>query len=190
MREVLLRVLIHPAPDGHESARRGLPCARVFRDVGALDVELIRRREIVERRIPLRARVGLAREHEIAARRRHAQRLRPRIELRLLDRAEDARDGEVVGVARGGVGRIARELLRRQFRGGEQFAHRHERLALLLAQRLGDASARAGASVPTVAPTGRNCGLFCETVAYCAQPASVRAAASAVIEAVRPAIIG
>src|SRR5271165_2906136 len=43
-----------------------------FSHVGAVDVELIRWCKSVKRGIPLRARVGLVREHKIAAARRHA----------------------------------------------------------------------------------------------------------------------
>ena len=54
---------------------------RAVRNVGAADVELVGRHKLVKRGVPLRARVGLVREHEFAAIGRHMQRLRPRVEL-------------------------------------------------------------------------------------------------------------
>jgi hypothetical protein len=47
-------------------------------------------------------RVGLAHEHKFLVRLWHAQG-RPRVELRLADRRETAGDGEIVGVAYGGI---------------------------------------------------------------------------------------
>src|SRR4029077_6464137 len=81
-----------------------------FGDVSAMDVELIRRREIVECWIPLWARVGLVRQYELAIARRYSQRLRPRIELCVADGGDDAPDGEVVCVPRSLVLRAALEL--------------------------------------------------------------------------------
>src|SRR6516164_6267761 len=71
-----------------------------FGDVDPMDVELIRWREIVERWIPLWARVGLVRKYELAIAFRHSERLRPRIEFCVADRDDHASNGEVVCLAR------------------------------------------------------------------------------------------
>ncbi|MGA9457188.1 MAG: hypothetical protein WBV43_17165 [Pseudolabrys sp.] len=97
-----------------------------------MDVELIRRREIVERRVPKLAWIGLAREDVVSPLRRHAQRMRPRIELCLLDGAEDAGDRKIVIIARVDVRGVTGELLHRRLRCRQVFAHCHERLAILL----------------------------------------------------------
>ena len=91
-------ILIDSRPTATSGAPR--PVAHgALTHVGAVDVELIRRRENVKCGIPLRPRVGLVGEHKIAATRRHSQRLRPRIELRVADSGDDARDSKVVVVA-------------------------------------------------------------------------------------------
>ena len=112
-----------------------MPCFRcALANVGALDAKLIRGNQVIMRRVYRGSTVSFVREHEIAASRGDAQRLRPRIESRLLDRADDARDGEVVGIARRDVRRVASELLLRGLRCGEEFADRRERLAPLLTE--------------------------------------------------------
>src|SRR5258708_23937606 len=69
--EVDTGILVYFTSDSNdrcaEAGARG-----AFSHVGAVDVELIRRRKSVKCGIPLRARVGLVREHKIAAARRHA----------------------------------------------------------------------------------------------------------------------
>ena len=87
-REVRLRVQVRFASDGDNRRAEAL-LARMLADVSAVDVELIRRREIVERRVPKLAWIGLAREDVVSALRRHAQRMRPRIELSARDQIRD-----------------------------------------------------------------------------------------------------
>ena len=68
-REILSRLLVLLALDGDDrraDARRGGALSHVF----AADVELVRRREVVERGIPLRTRIGFVGEDEIAVARR------------------------------------------------------------------------------------------------------------------------
>jgi hypothetical protein len=63
---------------------------------------------------------------------RHAKRLSPRIELRLLNCADDARDGEVVVIPRSDVPRVASELLLCALCDGEESTYRRDWRALLL----------------------------------------------------------
>jgi hypothetical protein len=111
---------------------------RAARDVGAVDVELVSRHELVKRGVPLRARVGLVREHEFAAISRHSKRLRPRIELGRADRGEDAAESEIVVAARRGVAGIAPEFPRRSLRCREVLAKRNQWLAAVASQRVRD----------------------------------------------------
>jgi hypothetical protein len=78
-------LFIHFAPN-RDNWRADAITSRAFGDVSPTDVELIRRRKIVERWIPLWARVGLVRKHELSIVSRHSQRLRPRIELCVANR--------------------------------------------------------------------------------------------------------
>src|SRR4029077_17793370 len=109
--EVDPSILVYFTSDSYNRCAEA--CARgAFSHVGAVDVELIRWRESVECWIPLRARVGLVRKYELAAARRHSQRLCPRIELCVADRGDDAPNGEVVCVPRSLVVGTAVELAR------------------------------------------------------------------------------
>ncbi|MEI9894615.1 MAG: hypothetical protein WDN28_12195 [Chthoniobacter sp.] len=58
-------------------------------------------------------------EDEVAPRSGHAQRLRPGVEVGLLDRREDTSHGEVISVPRAFVIGVAPHFLRRMFRTGE-----------------------------------------------------------------------
>ena len=70
-REIGPGILIRLTSDRYD--RSAKPIARsALRHVGAVDVKLIRRCKSVECGIPLRARVGLVREHKIAAARRNS----------------------------------------------------------------------------------------------------------------------
>ena len=71
-------------------ARR--PLGHVF----AADIELIGRREIVERGIPFRARIGLCVSTNSPVRAGHSQWLGPRIEFVVLDDLEDAGNRKIV----------------------------------------------------------------------------------------------
>src|SRR5262249_5888747 len=83
-------------------------------------------REIVERRIPLRARIGLVRKDELTAARWHSHRLCPRIELCFADRGDDAADGEIVCAARSLVVGIAVELMQGDLRRAHVFTKCYE----------------------------------------------------------------
>src|SRR5262249_24518727 len=80
----------------HDDWRANSITRSAFGDVSPTDVELMRWRKIVERWIPLWARVGLVSKYELATASRHSERLRPRIELCVADRSNDAPDSEVV----------------------------------------------------------------------------------------------
>jgi hypothetical protein len=103
-----------------------------------VNVELIGRREIVERGIPLRARVGLVGEQKFAAASWHSQRLRPRIELRRADGADDPPHRKLVIVERLLVLRIVPELNQGRFRCGHVSAKCRERLSVIGSERLND----------------------------------------------------
>src|SRR4029077_7328766 len=84
-----------------------------FGDVLAVNIEFVSRREVVERRVPLRAWVGLVCKHKVSLRTRYRERLGPWVEFGLVDNLEDAGDRKIVVAGRSGIGRIAA-----QFTGG------------------------------------------------------------------------
>jgi hypothetical protein len=99
---------------------------------------LVRRGEPVERGIPRLAPIAAVIEHIVAALSRHAQRLRPRIELSVPDRRDDAGDGKVIIRARGVVLRIARKFPRCGIRRSEVAAEGGHWIARLLFEGFGN----------------------------------------------------
>ena len=94
-REVLARVLVDLTLRCND--RRSDAGARgALGDVLSVNIELVRRCEVVERGIPLWTGVGLVRQHELAALARHCQWLCPGIELCVVDDLKDAAQREVV----------------------------------------------------------------------------------------------
>ena len=74
-------------------------------------VEFVGRREVVQRRIPLRSRIRFIRQHKLALRSRHNQWLRPRVEVRVVNDLEDAANTKIVIANRCRVSRIALQLV-------------------------------------------------------------------------------
>src|SRR5436190_3968066 len=77
--------------------------------IGAFEIELIGRNQVVERQVPLRAWITLPRESKFAVR-ADAHGMCPRIQFRIADDREDARDREVVIAPRFCVRRVTIEL--------------------------------------------------------------------------------
>ena len=112
-----------------EAARAEATLARVLGDVAALDVELVLRGELVKRRFHALRASGLCMSTNARPRLRRAQRLRPRVELRLAD-GQTAGDGKSIGVAPAVLPGECVRLLPRGLGRGEEFAGAAARIAL------------------------------------------------------------
>src|SRR5260370_30993317 len=82
----------------------------VILHIGAFEIELIGRNQLVERQVPLRARIALPGESKFAVR-SDAHRLSPWIQFRVANDSEDACDREVVSPACFCVRWVAIELV-------------------------------------------------------------------------------
>ena len=99
------------AADG-DDGRTDTGLDRALVDILAVDIELVGGHEFVEGGIPARAGVFFSGEDEFAIRGGNPERSFPWCELGLLERINNAGDGEIVGVASGGVGGICCQLAR------------------------------------------------------------------------------
>src|SRR5262245_49760203 len=93
------KILLHPFVRLalHRHNRRANPRAgNSFTDISAMDIELIRRREFITKRIPFRSGIGPVSKDEIAGWTVNHQWRTPWIESRLVYDLENARDAKVV----------------------------------------------------------------------------------------------
>src|SRR5882724_10981460 len=105
----------------------------VILHIGAFEIEFIGWNQVVERHVPLRARIALPRESKFAIR-PDAHRLGPRIQFRVADDGENTCDGKIVIAPCFRVRRVAIELAQGVSRGGYERAERGGWLLLFLGQ--------------------------------------------------------